>query len=144
MVFGAVTPQTMSPAPKKARMVSHKTRQRQTVVTLLKKPAFLGLERNSPHGFQSIKIVGCSSHEGGMVIGRPRARLTQHERGIRYLTHGPRSQVDSVWSRKALMMGIAYKALRTILRDFLIRGSLSIRKLRPLVYDVLVARERGS
>jgi hypothetical protein len=34
--------------------------------------------------------------------------------------------------------------LRTILRDFLIRGMLSIRKLRPLIYGVLVARGRES
>ena len=57
---------------------------------------------------------------------------------------GISAQVDNVWTRKALIMGIAYKALRTILRDFLIRGMLSIRKLRPRVYGVLVARERGS
>jgi hypothetical protein len=31
-------------------------------------PLFLGLERNSRYGLQSIKIVGCSSPEGGMVM----------------------------------------------------------------------------
>ena len=35
-------------------------------------------------------------------------------------------------------------ALRTILRGFLIRGISGIRKFRPRVYDVLVAREGGS
>src|SRR5208283_743186 len=40
--------------------------------------------------------------------------------------------------------GHSFHNLRTTLRDFLIRGKLSIRKFRPCFYGILAARERGS
>ena len=70
MVFGAATMRTMFALPPKkpAYGLPRDLQETRPSSRCCNSRLFLGLERNSRYGFQSIKIVGCSSPEVGMVM----------------------------------------------------------------------------